>query len=286
VSDYKDLLLDTVEQFFHEKCTPEVVATAERNGWAPALWEELDQLGITRIGVVGTREEALGVVQLAGRFAAPIPLAETVLASFMEPDLPPGPATVAAGGRAPYGRMAAHIVGADAFEVFPDVNLAGEPLDRVEPAGLDALLPEGALVRSVQIVGALETVLDLTCSYARDRVQFGRPLSRFQVVQAKLAELASEVEEAAAAAGRAVANASPLNIAIAKVRCGTAAGRAAAIAHQLHGAIGVTQEYRLQQFTRRLWSWRDDFGNDTQWAIRLGHEAVRMGPDQAWELTG
>ena len=59
---------------------------------------------------------------------------------------------------------------------------------------------------------------------------------------------------------------------------------AAAIAHQVHGAIGFTQEHSLHHLTRRLWSWRDEFGNDAEWSRRLGHAAIAAGADGLWPM--
>jgi acyl-CoA dehydrogenase len=281
-----ELLTGAARDLFRRACTPEVVAEAEREGWAPRLWRALEESGLAHVGFEASREEALAVVRVAAEFAAPVPLAETVLAALVEPGLEArGALTVAAGGRAPYGRFAVHIVGAGAFALTPDVNLAGEPRDRVSPAGLDAMLPLGALVRSVQMAGALQTVLELTVEHAGQRQQFGSPLNRFQAVQQHLAALAAEVAAAGAAADSAVSEPDELHVAVAKVRCGEAAGAAAALAHQVHGAIGFTDEHRLQQYTRRLWSWRDDFGTEAQWAVRLGRLAVRLGTDGVWEKT-
>lgn len=280
------LLVDAAADLFRRECSSEVVAQAEREGWAPGLWKALEESGLSRVGADASREEALAVVRVAARFAAPVPLAETVLATMLESDLPErGPLSVAAAGRAAYGRFAVRIVGGDQFALTPDVNYAGEPWDRVEPAGLDPMLLEGALVRAVQMAGAMETVLELTVDYAAQRQQFGVPLNRFQAVQQHLATLAAEVVAAGTAVDAAVVAPAELNIAVAKVRCGEAAGTASAIAHQVHGAIGFTDEHRLQQFTRRLWSWRDDFGTESQWAIRLGRLAVSIGAERVWEET-
>ena len=54
------------------------------------------------------------------------------------------------------------------------------------------------------------------------------------------------------------------------MRVGEAAGTGAAIAHQVHGAMGFTYEHTLHHATRRLWAWREEFGNETYWAMRLG----------------
>ena len=117
-------------------------------------------------------------------------------------------------------------------------------------------------------------------------MQFGRPIGRFQAVQQNLAVLAGQAAAATAAAEAGIeAAAHDLNspaVAAAKIRTGEAAGIGAAIAHQVHGAIGFTQEHRLHYSTRRLWSWRDEFGNEAFWARRLGGKIAAAGADQLW----
>lgn len=187
-------------------------------------------------------------------------------------------------------------------------NLAGEPRDRlifdhtpvtiIAETDLDetALQQMGAAVRAMQIAGALQKVLDLCVSYAGERVAFGRPISKFQVIQHNLARLAGEAAAALAAAGSAayaleensVTNNNAtlddifFEVAAAKIRAGEAAGEGAAIAHQLHGAIGFTQEHLLHRFTHRLWSWRDDFGSEAVWSLQLGQKIAAAGADQLW----
>ena len=58
-----------------------------------------------------------------------------------------------------------------------------------------------------------------------------------------------------------------------------------AIAHQVHGAIGFTKEHILHRFTLRLLSWRDDFGNESHWAVALGHLVAARGADDLWPLV-
>ena len=77
-----------------------------------------------------------------------------------------------------------------------------------------------------------------------------------------------------------------LPIAAAKARCGEAASVSAGIAHQAHGAIGFTYEHSLHFFTKRLWSWRDEFGNETEWNQFVGRHMAAAGADQLWaEIT-
>jgi acyl-CoA dehydrogenase len=75
-----------------------------------------------------------------------------------------------------------------------------------------------------------------------------------------------------------------LEAASAKIRVGEAAGEGAAIAHQVLGAIGFTKEHVLHRFTRRLWAWRDDFGNESYWAVRLGSMVAKQGADALWPM--
>lgn len=189
--------------------------------------------------------------------------------------------------------------------IVPGENLAGEPRDEVRflevgIADLDVATAHAsvsardlefraALCRAVQLAGALERALELSVSYANERVQFGRPIGRFQAVQQLLAELAGDVAAGAAAAQEAVDAVAAVGlpeaareVAAAKLRTSEAAGRTAQIAHQIHGAIGTTREHRLHHTTRRLWSWRDEHGSEAEWAAWLGHQVVSAGADALW----
>jgi len=161
------------------------------------------------------------------------------------------------------------------------------------PDGIDedTLCQMGAAVRASQMAGALEAMLRISVDYAKERVAFGRPIGKFQAVQHQLARLGSEVAAAVAvsasaadAIDRAKGFTEPVfvEVASAKIRVGEAAGEGAAIAHQVHGAIGFTIEHILHRYSRRLWSWRDDFGSESEWAVRLGALIASKGGDQLW----
>ena len=75
-----------------------------------------------------------------------------------------------------------------------------------------------------------------------------------------------------------------LEVASAKIRCGEAVEKGVAIAHQSMGAIGWTQEHILQRFTRRMMGWRDDFGTEADWAVRLGQHIAGQGADHIWPM--
>lgn len=164
----------------------------------------------------------------------------------------------------------------------PGVVVAG-PLDAISPQHLRAM---GAATRVALMTGALESVLGLTVQYANDRQQFGRPLGKFQAVQQQLAVLAGEIA-ASVMAFEALSQSfgQPLfeiEVAIAKARVSEAAGTGAAIAHQVHGAMGFTHEHSLHLFTKRLWSWRDEYGNEREWQKLLGRFATRAGAASVW----
>jgi acyl-CoA dehydrogenase len=131
-------------------------------------------------------------------------------------------------------------------------------------------------------------VLTMSTQYALDRVQFGRPIGRFQAIQQNLAVMAGHVVAARAAADMAAeawSDPDLLVVGAAKIRAGEAAGVVAALAHQVHGAIGFAREHALHRFTRRLWSWRDEFGNESFWAKRVGAMAQEAGADGYWPMV-
>ncbi len=187
-------------------------------------------------------------------------------------------------------------------------NLAGDAANAVTfecvkplaiapaPNGFDqtSLLLMGSTIRSVETAGALEAILSLSVGYANERVAFERPIGKFQAVQQNLARLAGEVAAALAVAGSAadtIAQADAFDEAVfleaasAKIRTAEAAAEGAAIAHQVLGAIGFTQEHILHRFTLRMLSWRDDFGNESYWAAELGRHVARRGADEFWPLV-
>lgn len=140
----------------------------------------------------------------------------------------------------------------------------------------------GALGRSWQMLGAMERALSLTHEYARNRVQFGRSLSQFQVIQSYLAEVVSEVCASRVMCDVALKANAIEEIAAAKIRVGQATRIVAERCHQIHGAIGFTREYALHLATRRLWSWREEFGNEGFWAERLSRSLCEIGADNIW----
>ena len=142
------------------------------------------------------------------------------------------------------------------------------------------------------MAGAMGRALALSIEHVNTRQQFGRPLGKFQAVQQSLAVMACEVRavEAAAAALATRLDAANLDtaaadfeIAAAKLRANRAVGVVTAIAHQVHGAIGFTEEYDLHRVTVPLMRWRGAHGNDAYWAQRLGRHVADLGGRGLWE---
>jgi acyl-CoA dehydrogenase len=185
----------------------------------------------------------------------------------------------------------------------PHRNLANEPRDTLlldaitvpkaavrpaPPACTEGLMTFGALIRAQQMVGAMERCLDYAIAYAMERQQFGRPVGKFQAVQHMLADAAGQYAAAAAAAelaAEAYGNTDfAFAVAIAKARVGEATGKVAEVCHQVHGAMGFTQEHPLHFATRRLWSWRDEFGHETFWQERIGRLVCSAGGEALWPM--
>ncbi len=216
----------------------------------------------------------------------------------------------------PWGRNVGHIVALASQAGRPVVvlldrsaaarcdarqNIAGEArddlhFDAVAPLACaalpthlpaDVLLQGGALIRAAQTAGALQALLEMTARHATQRVQFGKAIGSFQAIGHQIAVLAEQVALASVSAEAACAESGAgglalLPIASAKVCTAEAAGIAAGIAHAVHGAIGFTHEHQLHLTTRRLWSWRSEFGSSTVWSQRIGRAACTAGADGWW----
>ena len=196
------------------------------------------------------------------------------------------------------------IVDLDSADIEDGHNLAGEPRDRltfdvaadelsdIDPAIATELMVRGSWCRCMQIIGALDAAAAMSVTHTRERIQFGRALSKFQAVQHSLAAMAGEIERARAVATLAVAAAADYGFAAketeyaviaARVTVGRAVTPVTTIAHQLHGAIGVTDEHALWSATMRAQSWATDYGTTVGHARKLGRMALTAA--EPWDLV-
>lgn len=148
-------------------------------------------------------------------------------------------------------------------------------------------------MRSIQVSAALDRILRLCVDHAAARVQFGRPLAKFQAVQNLIADIAAEAALARAATEAALHagvigqwSAPDLEFLVAVAR--SCSGHAASVvvrnAHQVHGAIGTTREHRLHEFTRAALAWRSEFGSVRYWDERVTDAAMHASAGALWEL--
>ncbi len=139
-----------------------------------------------------------------------------------------------------------------------------------------------AAIHAAAIAGAMDKVFGVTLQYCNDRSQFGKSIGKFQAVQHQLSVMAQHVASAGIAAELALSGTGAvparLATAIAKARTSMAVPMVAATAHALHGAIGVTAEYDLQLYTRRLHEWRLADGSETFWNRMVGEALISQGP--------
>ncbi|MDT3442200.1 acyl-CoA dehydrogenase family protein [Pseudofrankia sp. BMG5.37] len=178
-------------------------------------------------------------------------------------------------------------------------NLAGEARDRVAvdvpidddqvvplPPGVDreAIRLRGALGRAALMAGALERVAELTVEHTNDRVQFGKKIITFQAVAGLVVQLVEHTVAATTATRAAIVagERAAFEVAVAKQQTSAAAGTVARLAHQAHGAMGLTAEYELGTLTQRLWCWRNEYGTEREWATWLGEQVLAGGADQLW----
>lgn len=189
----------------------------------------------------------------------------------------------------------------DVFHSTAGTNIAGEPRSSMhlqetplqtlrwvdKPINLRNL---AALLRCAQIAGSLQRLVDMCIQYSSEREQFGRPIGKFQVIQhsiSQLAEQAAAVTCATEAAAQALdhdgLHSTEFEIAAAKLRANIAIPLAINIAHQVHGAIGFTEEHQLHLFTRRLMAWRNEYGNNRFWAKKLGNWCLQHRQEGLWQ---
>ena len=254
------------------------------------------------------------VLTALGRHAMPVPLAQSIAARALvakSTEVPDGMLTLAPALRrmddgsilcpfVPFGVFADHVIAeeADSLLILSCAEAlrtptgvhgslvatlrwpSGAEVNRM-PQRAGTLTAFGAALHAALLAGAMQRVFDMTLQYANDRSQFGKSIGKFQAIQHQISVMAEQVAAASIAAEAAfqrdAASPSPLAAAIAKSRSSEAAVLVASIAHAVHGAIGVTEEYDLQLFTRRLHEWRMAHGSEAHWNPFVGRSFMRAG---------
>jgi acyl-CoA dehydrogenase len=277
--------------------------------WEPLVESGfLDALMDAQHGGAGLDFAQIGpLLQAAGRHLLPVPFAETVVArallaraNIARPGGPIVLVTPGAEGSDPYQQPVplARVAEYALIEVNGQMSLRTLPRGAIRSVGVHGSLaaaihwpsapevataigsfPVGtlraitAVIRAAEIAGAADQMLQMTIAHAGGRVQFGKPIAKLQAIQQQLAVMAEQVVMARMAAQIGCSSGFPPSAtvaAIAKHICSAAVPRMTAIAHAVHGAIGISQEHDLQLFVRRLHEWRIAEGSESYWAVCLG----------------
>jgi alkylation response protein AidB-like acyl-CoA dehydrogenase len=146
----------------------------------------------------------------------------------------------------------------------PKENILGE-LNQGWPE-VEKIIQRAAVAKCCEMVGCIQQALDMTVDYAKERKQYDRPIGSFQVIQHYCADMATDVDGTRLSAYQAAwmlsqGLACTKEVAIAKAWAGEACQRVMALAHQIHGAIGVTIDHDLQYYTRRAKAAEVSFGD-------------------------
>lgn len=300
MSELDAMLVEPFRRLLADIAPPDAVRAAEQERGVPMMWQAIIASGFldalvpeSRGGAGLALQDVFALVSATGETCLPVPFAETMVARALlaasGESLPDDAAVVLAPPSAvvPLAAAATHALvprgerialvamvapDPDPFGAGGGVLAADEPEVLSIPAGTVDLAVFAAGLSAAKMAGAMGRLLEMSVRYANERVQFGRPLGKFQAIQQQLAVMAEQVISAQVAAriGMTGAHFDPVRVAMAKTRAGEASHTVAAIAHAVHGAIGVTEEYDLQLLTRRLKQWQVAFGSESYWASRLG----------------
>ncbi|MHA6259143.1 acyl-CoA dehydrogenase family protein [Sporosarcina sp. CAU 1771] len=348
MSDIKDMIVDVTNNIFKDHTSKELIDKSENGEWSQGLWDVLSESELISIGIPegqggsgGDFEDAFSIINLAGKYAVPLPLSETIIVKKTLAELgqktnsDPVTSSIELGNtvqfvktdegflitgtltNVPWGRHVKSVLALGELEgktvvgLLPidkaDVqltnNIAGEPRDtlvfenvqvkdlQLHPVDRDAFIEKMVnlftLSRITMMAGAIETILELTVRYTKEREQFGRPLHRFQMVQQHLATLAGETVITISSMNNVIEvykeGQFVRELAYARIRVNEAARIVAKSAHQTHAGIGVTYEHRLHQYTRRLWAWREEYGNETVWLEKVATYLLESPEEGLWE---
>ena len=146
----------------------------------------------------------------------------------------------------------------------PEGNILGQ-LDRGWGEA-QKIIERAAVAKCCEMVGSMQQILEMTVDYAKERKQFNRPIGSFQAIQHYCALMAVDVESSRFSTYQAAWRLSEglpgtKEIAIAKAWLNQACQRIITLAHQTHGAIGLTDDHDLPIYTKRVKAAQLTFGD-------------------------
>jgi alkylation response protein AidB-like acyl-CoA dehydrogenase len=240
------------------------LARAGRHDWAERL------AGGDAIGCVAWSRSGHGDVRAAGdRLTGrsdPVPFAPSADVAVVVAETDDGPALFAVelGERERPRREPAM----DLTRELGWLHFDATPAERLGGAGdVDVLLDRGAAFTSAEMLGGASRAMDMAVEYAKDRVQFGRPIGSFQAVKHRCADMLVDVEGMRSSAYwaawciGAIHEDASVAASTAKIWCSDASKRVMASALQVHGGIGFTWEHDLHLFLKRAQLDQVSFGD-------------------------
>jgi len=290
MTEERQMLAETVAALVSKHAGPAAVRAAMESdrGYDESLWRLLcEQVGAAALvvpeglgGAGGELADAATVLQELGRALAPSPLLGTTLAELAllaapEPDagtlerLAEGSAIGAVVLEADYvvnGDIADVVVAAADGQLSRWTRFSAQPvvtmdptrrLARVQPEEEVPLGPDpgiadaAAVLLAAEQIGAAEHCLELTVEYAKNRVQFGRPIGSFQALKHRMADLYVAVAAAKAVVSEACNDPTPTNAATARLAATEALSTVAGEGIQLHGGIAITWEHDMHLYFKR-----------------------------------
>ena len=312
------MFADAVEHILKQHCTPAAVRGIERGESPAALWDAIAEAGLLDLltpeasGGAGLHlAEMFPLFLLFGRYAAPVPVAQSIAARALVADqaaIPRGMLTMAPQCQrqgdaivcplTPAGMLADHVLAsnhgtlilldcASADRVPTGVHGSLTATLKWEHGSRDAIACDfdrgmpayGAAIHAALLAGAMHRTLALTLRHANDRVQFGKPIGTFQAVQHQISVMAEQVAAASIASEAAFHSGTrvpmALAAAVAKSRASEATAVVSSIAHAVHGAIGIAEDHDLHLYTRRLHEWRIAHGSEACWNQFIGEQVLR-----------
>jgi Acyl-CoA dehydrogenase, C-terminal domain len=175
---------------------------------------------------------------------------------------------------APAGVRPVHGVDPGAGLHAVEVQGSAEAVRHGDPDAWPKALALGRRALAHQMEGACRTMLELARTHALERVQFGRPIARFQAVRHRLAEALVAVEALEASLTAARRDPGPETAALAKAVAGRASHTVARHAQQVLAGIGFTAEHPFHRFLKRAMVLEGLFGSADAIVVEVGRRLV------------
>ncbi|HEY2813651.1 MAG TPA: acyl-CoA dehydrogenase [Acidimicrobiales bacterium] len=297
LTDEQQALDESVARLLAKTSSPDQVREAELDGFSPAVWRGLVDMGL--LDAAASRDASLSdlavVTMRTGAQLAVVPIVEALVAAraagptgdharrvavFTPRPVQDGVATLVAGGTVAAEIVACvgdRVIVAGVEVVRAHASLGSTALASVRlvdptPIGhADAgrVLDEWRVLTAAALAGLARAALDLGVAYVKERHQFGVPIGSFQSIQHRLADLYTAVDGARLFALEAAAalddgddgGDGPALAAMALDWCGQVAEAAAAASLHFHGGYGFMLEYDVQLYVRRAKAWRLALGD-------------------------